>query len=561
MIITASLITTILITVALILFIATGLLLWFNRRLQEKIDISKASDSMDMETGEQEDNRLRYQQIFNTSLVAMSFYDKDGMLLDLNQKMRELCQFDKLGEKFFRNTCFYHLPGFDTDFDPVNNEVFHVCQKMSYPEAGVEKYIEYKIRSIRDDKGQLVYHAFSARDITEEREMYLKQKQHVREMAKTNKQRFRYEEELHYLLTSSKMFVWTSNLEDRTINFSTRLSKTDVTITFDEYINTLWEDEKEDARLFMEHYEDHCHNLSMIHHFSHTALSNEPGWYAIAGMPIHDEHGHFIGHFGVLRNITHMMEIQEHLKRETQAAEDSGKKKSAFLANMTHEIRTPLNAIVGFSDLINTVESAEERLEFVRIIRNNCDMLLRLINDILEVSNINHAPQAVSPEQIDFSQAFNDMCDTLAQRVEDPNIQFIADNPYETFYTIIDKGRMQQVITNFVTNAVKYTHKGHIRIGYRYQRGPDEEKRHGIYMYCEDTGSGIPKDKQDSVFERFVKLNDFVQGTGLGLSICKSIAMRCDGQIGVISEGLGHGSTFWIWVPCERLEEQTPTGK
>jgi len=555
--ITESLITTILVTVAVILIIATGILWWLNRRLQAKIDNKDTLVSTDLGTEEMENNRLRYQQIFNTSLVAMSFYSKDGMLLDLNQKMRELCGFDEQGEKFFRNTCFFHLPGFDTDFDPETNDVFHVCQKMAYPEAGLEKYIEYKIRSIRDDHGQPVYHAFSARDITEEREMYLRQKQYVKEMAKTNKQISRFEDEVHYLLTNSKMFVWTSNIDTRTINFSTKLSETDVTITFDEYIDTLWEDEKEASRQFMANYVDHHHNLSIIHHFSHTAISDESGWYAITGMPIHDKQGRFIGHFGVLRDITHLMEVQERLKRETQAAEDSGKKKSAFLANMTHEIRTPLNAIVGFSDLISTVETAEDRQEFVRIIRNNCDMLLRLINDILEVSNINHATQAVSPEHIDFSHAFNDMCDTLAQRVESPDVQFIAENPYESFHTNIDKGRMQQVITNFVTNAVKYTRKGHIKIGYRYQQDPKEGKRNGIYMYCEDTGSGIPKDKQESIFERFVKLNDFVQGTGLGLSICQSIAERCDGQIGVKSEGLGHGSTFWIWIPCEQLTTTT----
>ena len=98
-----------------------------------------------------------------------------------------------------------------------------------------------------------------------------------------------------------------------------------------------------------------------------------------------------------------------------------------------------------------------------------------------------------------------------------------------------------------MTNAVKYTKQGHIRVGYRKE---EREGKEGLYIYCEDTGTGIPKDKQASVFERFVKLNEFVQGTGLGLSICKSIAERCGGQIGIDSEGDGHGSTFWIWVPC-----------
>ena len=168
-------------------------------------------------------------------------------------------------------------------------------------------------------------------------------------------------------------------------------------------------------------------------------------------------------------------------------------------------------------------------------------MLMRLINDILEASNVGQA-LAIQPEEVDFAKVFDDICQTLAQRVDEAGVQFIKDNPYDSFIATLDKGRIQQVLTNFTTNAIKYTHDGHIKVGYREQDG-------GIYFYCEDTGAGIPKDKQDAVFERFVKLNDFVQGTGLGLSICKAIAERCNGKIGVTSEGEGHGSTFWMWIP------------
>jgi signal transduction histidine kinase len=177
-------------------------------------------------------------------------------------------------------------------------------------------------------------------------------------------------------------------------------------------------------------------------------------------------------------------------------------------------------------------------------------MLLRLINDILEASNIESRPLAIEPADVDFAQAFDDICQTLEQRVQEPGVLFIKDNPYSTFNAYLDKGRIQQVITNFVTNAVKYTHQGHIKVGYR-----QEDKN--LYIYCEDTGAGIPKEKQAMVFERFVKLNDFVQGTGLGLSICKSIAERCGGSIGVESDGEGTGSTFWIRIPFEKSEQPT----
>jgi signal transduction histidine kinase len=136
----------------------------------------------------------------------------------------------------------------------------------------------------------------------------------------------------------------------------------------------------------------------------------------------------------------------------------------------------------------------------------------------------------------------------VAQHVEEAGVQFVKDNPYETLPTVLDRGRIQQIVTNFVSNAIKYTHEGHIKVGYRIEQ---RDGRSGLYVYCEDTGAGIPSDKQASVFDRFVKLDDRVQGTGLGLSICKNIVNHCGGQIGVHSDGADCGSTFWFWIPCE----------
>ena len=195
------------------------------------------------------------------------------------------------------------------------------------------------------------------------------------------------------------------------------------------------------------------------------------------------------------------------------------------------------------------VDSPDERREFIRIIRSNCDMLLRLINDILEASSMGQAI-AIEATPIDLPPVFNDICQTLEQRVQGTGVEFLIDNPYETLPVVMDKGRLQQLLTNFVTNAVKYTQQGHIKVGYRKEsREIDRQRKDGLCFYCEDTGAGIPKEKQAAVFERFVKLNDFVQGTGLGLAICKSIVDKCGGRIGVTSEGEGHGSTFWFWVP------------
>ena len=496
----------------------------------------------------------RYITIFKTSLIAMSFYDANQCFIDANDQMRKISGINVLGEDLYRQTRLTDMPILKDDFSPESHEDFHVCQHLVIPQANIDIYIEFRVFPVVNNN-RIIYYIITARDITDERLLYLEQRKHDIEMRKINDAANTYENQLQYLLEKSKMYVWRFDLEGRVIHLSRSLRKVEFSFSYQDYINGIDPSEHENANNNLRQIIMRGKEFNVIRHFNRTPVSLESSWYALSGIPIFDNYSKLTGFFGVARNITELVSIQQKLKEETIRAEDSGRLKSAFLANMTHEIRTPLNAIVGFSDLLPMVDTQEERMEFIRIIRNNCDMLLRLINDILEASNMGQA-LAIKPEECDFAQVFNDICQTLAQRVQEPGVEFIKDNPYASFHTSLDKGRIQQVLTNFTTNAVKYTHEGHIKVGYRQEARSvnDGQSQNGLYFYCEDTGAGIPKEKQTSVFERFVKLNDFVQGTGLGLSICKAIAERCGGEIGLTSEGEGHGSTFWLWIPCEITE-------
>ena len=487
----------------------------------------------------------RYRKIFDTNLIAMSFYDPNGYLIDLNDKMRTLCEFDEERERFFRQMRMFDSEQLKGDIDPSSHDDFHICHRMHYPEVGLDKYVELRVRPTFDTNDQLVNYVVTSRDLTEERTMYLQQQKMDAELRKISQDVNDYEQQMRYLLKNSNMYVWQFDLQTHQISFSRSLKQVELTMNRSEYMMDMIEEEREEAEHNLKKMMSTGGPFYAVHHFNRTPVNPQPCWYELNGLPTRNAAGQLTGYFGVCRDITELMEAQEQLRCESRRAEESGLMKSAFLANMTHEIRTPLNAIVGFSDLLQVIDEPADRQEFIRIIRNNCDMLLRLINDILEASDMGQA-LAIEPKEIDFAIVFNDICQTLAQRVEEPGVEFINDNPYTTFPACLDKGRVQQVITNFVTNAVKYTHKGHIKVGYSQQTRNGVE---GIYIYCEDTGTGIPKEKQNSVFIRFVKLNDNVQGTGLGLSICKSIAERCHGHIGVTSEGLGHGSTFWLWIP------------
>jgi hypothetical protein len=203
--------------------------------------------------------------------------------------------------------------------------------------------------------------------------------------------------------------------------------------------------------------------------------------FHISFNPVLDDRGKIIGHEGIATDITRITETGSRLAQETLLAEESLRMKSAFMASMTHELRTPLNAIIGFTSVMEALGDSPERSEYVRIVRNSTDMLQRLINDIIEASSITYGDFTIESKETDFAVDFDDICTTLAQRVQNPDVEFLRESPYDHFPTVIDIGRIQQVLTNFVTNAVKFTTKGHIRLGWK-------PKDNGLYLFCEDTG-------------------------------------------------------------------------
>ena len=239
-------------------------------------------------------------------------------------------------------------------------------------------------------------------------------------------------------------------------------------------------------------------------------------------------------------DITELKETERMLIGAKEKAEEADRLKSAFLANMSHEIRPPLNAIVGFSSLLEEAEDAEEKHLYATIIEENNKLLLQLISDILDLSKIEAGTFDIIPEQVDAQQLCNELLQSMQVRAtEQVEILLAPELPELTFTS--DKNRLYQVLLNFVTNALKFTSEGSIVIDYRIN---GNEVRFSV----QDTGMGIEPEKQEAIFTRFVKLNNFIAGTGLGLPICQSIVTQLGGKIGVESEP-GKGSCFWFTHP------------
>ncbi len=264
----------------------------------------------------------------------------------------------------------------------------------------------------------------------------------------------------------------------------------------------------------------------------------------VTGLPSErDKKGNVIRYTGIAFNNTKWEKMAQELKEMKDKAELSDRLKSAFLANMSHEIRTPLNAIVGFSELLVDSDDPDEKKEYWHIIESNNDLLLRLINDILDLSKIESGIIDRKRERFNLTQLCNELYVMMGSKIPNADVELVQDNPCPECWIFLDSNRLKQVWMNFLTNAVKYTRSGYIRMGYSVEKD-------GIRFYVEDTGTGIPKELQDRVFGRFQKLNEFVQGTGLGLAISRAIVEAAGGEIGFTSEQ-GIGSTFWAWVPCE----------
>ncbi len=272
-------------------------------------------------------------------------------------------------------------------------------------------------------------------------------------------------------------------------------------------------------------------------------------------IPFVDDDGNTLGIVGICRDITERHKSEIELKEAKEKAEESDRLKSAFLANMSHEIRTPMNAIVGFSDLlVDTDTSSDDREELVKHINNNCNTLLYLIDDIIDLAKIEASEFSVVKKDMNVNKLMKELDITYSEfrrKINKDHLEIKWDKTHykNNFILSTDLFRLKQIMTNLLDNAFKYTDQGFVRFGYEILK---EEKL--VKFYVTDTGIGIPQDKQNQIFERFNKLESskskIYRGTGLGLTITKNIVKKLGGNIRLNSE-VNKGSTFYFTLPLD----------
>lgn len=362
---------------------------------------------------------------------------------------------------------------------------------------------------------------------------------------------------LSMALDVANIVPWKWNLKDHTILCDLNrpiamaampgdISEEQLSVSDEQYFAKII---KEDRPRVMQAYRDLADGkIEKVKEEYRVLANDEKQWKidwieAQAAVESKDENGMPLTLVGSSLVITERKKMEDELLSAKDRAEESNRLKSAFLANMSHEIRTPLNAIIGFSNILATAEEEQEKQEYINIIESNNTLLLQLISDILDLSKIEAGTLEFCYSNVELNEIISEIESVIRYRTEAHGIQLVAQKGLPSCPIKTEKNRLMQVLNNLLNNASKFTSQGSITFGYEL-RGRE------LYFYVKDTGCGIPADKANSIFGRFVKLNSFIQGTGLGLSICQTIVEHMGGHIGVESEE-GKGSTFWFTIPYQ----------
>ena len=353
--------------------------------------------------------------------------------------------------------------------------------------------------------------------------------------------------EYEFILKAMKIAVWRMDPKMRLATYETdfRDGKDSYVSSPDTPIDSMWDFlEPSDRQRVKVALEDILSGRSdSYHQVYRVKVGNSMYWEeSYATISARDDEGNPTSVVGTSLRIDDQKKMEADLISARNKAEESDRLKTAFLANMGHEIRTPLNAIVGFADLLPVVESEEDRNQLIREIQDNNHKLLKIIDGLVSMSKIEAEAKNLVMSQTDIVPLLKGIADTHAQLVDGVSLIIATHFPYDELYMYTDITKLTEAVDHLMQNAVKFTQKGSITLGFDLVKGDH------VRIFVRDTGKGIAKEDQERIFERFVKIDEYIPGTGLGLSVAKAHVQSLHGNMGVEST-LGEGSTFWIELP------------
>ena len=498
---------------------------------------------------------LRYQTVFESPLVDMVYYDKYGVLTDINEKAcrqfgvknREEVIRDGFllqNNPFFSGVDIRQMDNTRTsaivDFDQLTDPVYQTAEL----ELKGKMYYESTINPIRNADGELEGVYMAGRNLTEMVESFHHQQEGFKELSKITKEIQMYISNVNYALRVSEVRLVNYNPSKFTLELSNNLNETQLHLS---QLRCIRLGTPRFRRAISSALNRMDHRTSRpVELLIETEIRDEnrrPIWLQFNMIPLMNAEGQVERYFGMCRNMTQMVETEQQLAIETKKAQETETLKQAFLTNMSYEIRTPLNTVIGFAELFETEHDVADEALFVNEIRQNSNSLLQLVNDILFLSRLDANMIEFKKEEADFAMLFDSWCQLGLSGVS-PDVKVVVDNPYERLLVTIDLEHVSKIIEKLCGTAVKYTEKGTIRTKYEYRHGE-------LAISIEDTGRGIDEKTLPHAFERFVRdEQDELCGSGLNLPITQALVEQMGGTVELQSE-LGKGTTVWVFIPCK----------
>lgn len=499
---------------------------------------------------------LRYHTVFNSSLIDVVYYDGQGVLRDINERA---CKAFGVSDRNFvlqNEFLLKNNPIFaDVDIETMNNiRTSSIVNFQNYEDpiyhldefglTNKKMYYDSTINPIRDANGKLVGVYMAGRDITEMVVSYHRQKEGAEKLHKINESIKSYISNINYALRITNIRIvnyypksFTLEMSDNITQSQMRLSQLRcirlATLRFRRTVSSVLNR--------MDHLSPYNINVNI-----ETEIRDKKGrqiWLLFNMVPMLDANGKVERYYGLCREMTDMVEMENRLVVETKKAQETELLKQSFLSNMSYEIRTPLNNVVGFAGLFNAPHDEADEPAFVEQIKTNSNNMLTLVNDVMLLSSLDANMVEYHKEYVDFAKTFAAHCQ-MGWSNALPQVKTIIDNPYDSLVVNIDEEHVGKVIQKLCWMSALTLKEGLAKARCEYRRGE-------LLITIEDTGDGIPEEGMAHLFDRFVhNYDNQLLGTGLDLPIVQALVRQMGGTIELDSK-LHHGTTAWISIPCE----------
>ncbi len=496
------------------------------------------------------DTMLRYESIFNTAMIDMVYYDKNGIIYDINQKSANSLELS-IEEIRNRHYSIKDVLGFE-DFDVENMGNIYLTQIFKSPDdkrimnqllKRDLMYYEFQFIPVRDENNKLLGIYGTGRNITDMVHSYHTLEKNTLQLQNINEEITQYINNIDYVLKVGGISMVKYHLDTHTLTIFSEINKEKYALTQTRALALVAEDSKKQALRILNKMDNKQGNS--IHTEIKTTIHQKGRalFLQFHFIPIF-QNGDIKEFFGMCRDISEIKAIEEKLAKETLRAQEVELVKNAFLHNMSHEIRTPLNNVVGFSELFQMEHAEEDEKVFIHEIKESSATLLKLINDILFLSRLDAGMITINPKPVDFASRFKIKCEEIWNNKERPDVKYTTKGAYKKLIIELDEINFFVIIEKIITNAIQYTLSGTVLARYDYIGDQ-------LVVSVEDTGIGIKEDAIKNIFERFVTGAN--SGAGLGLSICHELIEYMGGKIQLKSRE-GEGTTVWVTLPCKLIE-------